>query len=150
MGALNYNPETDPVTTGVKFVLGIAKGISSTQSVLFDKAIWSVEQARKWLAEHGLKSEKLDKSGKYLRFRQRPAKYKQYATTDAGHRQENLFGFGGETTYSAKGKDDAIKAGRRIGDTAGFDSWYRSSGYEAKGVDKKLLKKYFDQGVESP
>lgn len=88
----NPNPETDPITTGVKFVLGIAKGVSETQSVLFDKALWTVEQARQWLAEHGLKSQKVDKKGKFLRFRQRPPKYKQYATIEAGHEHnpENL------------------------------------------------------------
>jgi hypothetical protein len=44
---------------------------TATQSVVFPER-WGVTQARRWLATHGLRSPKVDRTATELRFRQRP------------------------------------------------------------------------------
>jgi hypothetical protein len=78
--------------SGIQFVYGIlgkgAKRVSEVQSVLFDKARYTVAQAKKWLQDHGFKHESADEGGpraEYLRFRQQdPGKYHSMRTGEAG------------------------------------------------------------------
>ena len=58
------------------------------QTVLFKKDIWSIEAAKKWLKDHGLKFSKVDDeySPNYHRFRQvSPSSRAQYATKNLGN-----------------------------------------------------------------
>jgi len=56
---------------GVQFNIGFKEdGGSEIQSVVFDAQHWDEERAKKWLADHNLTSEKLDKTPNTLRFRQ--------------------------------------------------------------------------------
>jgi hypothetical protein len=83
------NPES-----GIKFVYGIlgkgASRVSEVQSVLMDKARYTVAQAKKWLEDHGFKHGSVDKGGAkagYLRFRQQdPGKYHSMRTGQPGTR----------------------------------------------------------------
>lgn len=45
---------------------------TEVQTVLFDKASWTVTAAKKWLKEHGYKVPAVDTTKEYLRYRQRP------------------------------------------------------------------------------
>ena len=66
--------------TGVKFLYGVKKergpkgGRTSIQSILFDKAKWSVEKAKDWLSDHNFLYGKVDEGKDYLRFRQQEPK----------------------------------------------------------------------------
>ena len=52
------------------------------QSILFNREIWSPEEAVKWLQHHMFVAKKLDATPNYLRFRQHtPAKLKQIGLT---------------------------------------------------------------------
>ena len=77
---------------GIKFVLGIlkrgGKRVSEVQSVLFEKAQWTVADAKKWLKDQGFKVPTVDDAKNFFRFRQTsPAKYKEMRTIEAGARQ---------------------------------------------------------------
>jgi len=49
---------------GIDAIIGIlGRGLSEIQSLRFDKEKWSPEAARKWLKEHGFKTE-LEPAGK--------------------------------------------------------------------------------------
>jgi len=49
------------------------------QSVLFDKHLWSQEQARKYLIKHGLKDNGVDETENFFRYRQEePPKDSRY------------------------------------------------------------------------
>ncbi len=75
---------------GIRFVLGIMKQagqrVSEVQSVLFDKAKWSVDKAKGWLRDHGFGTPAVDEGKEFYRFRQKPPRYKEYATVRAGAR----------------------------------------------------------------
>jgi hypothetical protein len=45
---------------------------TSVQTIIFDRKLWSVSAAKKWLAAHGYKVPSVDTTDAYLRFRQRP------------------------------------------------------------------------------
>ena len=45
------------------------------QSVIFDKERWTVPAARKWLKAHKFRSNKVDTTDEYHRFRQYPPDY---------------------------------------------------------------------------
>lgn len=58
------------------FVLNEA---SMVQSILFHKSKFNIEQARKWLKDHGFIAAGVDDEGEYYRFRQRaPGKFKRF------------------------------------------------------------------------
>ena len=85
--AMKGNP-----ASGIKFVYGIlgkgAARVSEVQSVLLDKARYTLDQAKKWLQDHGFKHGTVDEGGpraEYLRFRQRdPGRYHSMRTGEAG------------------------------------------------------------------
>lgn len=41
-----------------------------TQSILFNKALWTARRAKSWLARHGYKHSKVHETKRYFRFRQ--------------------------------------------------------------------------------
>src|SRR5262249_29848185 len=74
---------------GVKFVLGISGSgrnrKSEVQSVLFDKHLFTLVQAREWLRDHEFKVPAVDEQKGFYRFRQRePGRYKEFSTIEAG------------------------------------------------------------------
>ncbi len=78
---LEYSATT--AAKGIVFLEGFptAGGPSEIQSVLFEKAKWTEEKARKWLKEHNMKAGKVDVTAQYLRFRQHdPEKYSKIRT----------------------------------------------------------------------
>jgi hypothetical protein len=88
-----YGSERNPgLDSGIKFVYGIlgkgASRVSEVQSVLLEKARYTVAQAKKWLEDHGFKYGSVDEGGSkagYLRFRQQdPGKYHSMRTGEAG------------------------------------------------------------------
>lgn len=48
------------------------KKSTDVQTVLFDKTMWSITAAKKWLKDHGYKIPTVDTTKEYHRFRQRP------------------------------------------------------------------------------
>lgn len=63
--------ETSKAAKGIKFVVGFKGGKGSqVQSVIFDKDQWDADAARKWLADHDMKSGTPDTTSNTLRFRQ--------------------------------------------------------------------------------
>lgn len=48
------------------------KKSTEVQTILFDKSMWTVTAARKWLKDHGYKVPAVDTTKEYHRFRQRP------------------------------------------------------------------------------
>ncbi len=46
------------------------KKTTKTQSIIFDKNLWTVDRSREWLRAHGKKSPKVDSTEDYHRFRQ--------------------------------------------------------------------------------
>jgi hypothetical protein len=64
-----------------KQIKGFPKTKDNVQSVVFDKDMFTILQAKKWLKEHGFKYGKVDKKLNTLRFRQMdPLTYKKYRT----------------------------------------------------------------------
>ncbi len=58
---------------------------SKVQSIIFDKSLWKLTDAKQWLKKHGYKYNKIDDKANYIRFRQlRPLKKYNYATIDLG------------------------------------------------------------------
>lgn len=57
--------------------------MSDVHTVLFKKRYWTVERAKRWLAEHGLISPKVHETANFYRFRQiDPKKFKSFSTID--------------------------------------------------------------------
>src|SRR5574337_1130132 len=106
---------------GVRFVLGIrgtgARRRSEVQSVLFDKAHWSLADARRWLRDHKFKSGLVDEKENTYRFRQKsPGLYKEFSTIEAGAPTLNPFK---EARLEQRAGDwfviaDGPKGGRRV------------------------------------
>lgn len=79
---------------GIKFVLGIRGSgrarKSRTQSVLFDKQLWTVDRAKAWLRKHGYNAGTVDEGGEhagYHRFRQlSPKLFSEFAVIEPGHK----------------------------------------------------------------
>jgi len=42
--------------SGVSVIYGIKNGKTSIQSIRFDKDKWTIDEAKKWLKDHGFKS----------------------------------------------------------------------------------------------
>jgi hypothetical protein len=58
---------------------------SYVQSILFDNKKWTINKAKNWLKKHQYNIGKLDKTNKYLRFRQKiPRKFKEFRTQSFG------------------------------------------------------------------
>lgn len=58
---------------------GIGKTPSQVQSIVFQKAEWTIKDAKKWLKEHNYKYGKVDKTPSTLRFRQEePELYSEF------------------------------------------------------------------------
>jgi hypothetical protein len=99
----------NPSDSGIKFVYGIlgkgASRVSEVQSVLMDKARYTLVQAKKWLQDHGFKHGSVDEGGpraEYLRFRQQdPGKYHSMRTGEPGAKNPT------ETTDERKAWDYA-------------------------------------------
>lgn len=49
------------------------KKSTEVQTVLFDRAVWTVTEAKKWLKDHGYKVPAVDTTKDYHRFQQRPS-----------------------------------------------------------------------------
>jgi len=67
---------------------------SDVQSVIFDKKLFTSEEAKKWLKKHGFKSGKIDKTEDKLRFRQKnPSQFKRFRTKPADKGVKLIIGF---------------------------------------------------------
>lgn len=57
---------------GISIIIGRKKGESttSTQSIVFSKDKWTLAEAKKWLADHGKRADKVDETENSYRFRQ--------------------------------------------------------------------------------
>lgn len=77
---------------GVKFVIGFKKGGGSeVQTVIFNKEKWTVEKARKWLADNDMKVSAVDETEDSLRFRQAdPADYIRFRTIEPKESRSNV------------------------------------------------------------
>lgn len=62
--------------TGIRLILGWPRtgGGSRVQSVLFDRNLWTLSEARRWLEDHGYKYGSVEATGSYWRFRQEDPK----------------------------------------------------------------------------
>ena len=71
---------------GVHFNIGIKEeGGSDVQSVVFDKEKWSEADAKKWLKNHNMSTEKVDEKENTLRFRQKdPGDYAKFRMIKPG------------------------------------------------------------------
>ena len=61
--------------------------ISEVQSIIFDRSLWTIPQAKSWLKKHGFFNNKVDKKPHFYRFRQiDPSYFNHYITkkTDDG------------------------------------------------------------------
>lgn len=69
--------------------------MSETQSVLFDRAYYSVTSARRWLKRHGYDHQgKVHRTLKCLRFRQKPpGEFKRFRTKRLTPSIELVIGF---------------------------------------------------------
>jgi hypothetical protein len=79
-----------PHKKGVQFVVGFPKGGggSKVQSVMFDKDLWSVDEARKWLEGYNLKSGKIDHADGTIRFRQEdPGGFERFRVITPGQQK---------------------------------------------------------------
>ena len=104
-----HNPSMDQ---GIRFVLGIlgrgADRVSETQSILFDKAKWTITQAKKWLRDNGFSTPAVDKGGtraRYYRFRQQdPDQYSSMRTITPGrhHNPAGSISDWGQNNFEAK------------------------------------------------
>jgi hypothetical protein len=73
--------------SGIQLTLGIRHGGGSeTQSVVFNKDLWTVTQAKRWLKDHGYKYGTIDGTGpNTIRFRQQdPRRFERFATQPLG------------------------------------------------------------------
>ena len=58
---------------------------SSVQSIIFDRNKFNITKAKKWLKDNDYRSTKVDKTKKFLRFRQRsPVGFKKFRTLNIG------------------------------------------------------------------
>jgi hypothetical protein len=58
---------------------------SEVQSILFDREIWDVKEAQRWLKEHGYKYKSYEITENYYRFKQRsPRHYKRFRILEFG------------------------------------------------------------------
>ncbi len=55
--------------------------MSEIQSIIFDKKLWSISEAKKWLKDRKFKFTKVDKKQNFIRFRQQsPKKFNRFRT----------------------------------------------------------------------
>lgn len=67
---------------------------SYIQSVLFDKTIWNKRLAKNWLEHHNMKSNKVDESGRFYRYRQHnPMCFERFITKKTSKGIEYIIGF---------------------------------------------------------
>jgi hypothetical protein len=140
-----YSRSMNPERRGIKFVLGImrqaGRRVSEVQSVLFEKARWTLEGARSWLRDHGFRFGDLEETDEYYRFRQAPpGQYGEFRTIPAGARnlhgpertnptlsskhQEYLEGFEHGYRDGAAPKEEANLYGKSIHYEAGYRNGY--------------------------
>jgi hypothetical protein len=78
---------------GVQFVIGFpgGGGGSKIQSVIFDKATWDENRARKWLTDHNMKAGKVDSTANTIRFRQEdPADFERFRVIQPGQARKRI------------------------------------------------------------
>ncbi len=66
---------------------------TSVQSIIFERKKWTITKAKKWLKDNDYISPKVDKTKKFLRFRQRsPRGFKKFRTISLGKGIKLIFG----------------------------------------------------------
>ena len=78
--------EVEKAPKGIQFSIGFKEGGGSEiQSVVFDSEKWTPEEARQWLKDHDMVSDKLDEKPNTLRFRQKdPEGYARFRMITPG------------------------------------------------------------------
>ena len=128
---VNPSPAHD---LGIRFVLGIrgrgSNRKSEVQSVLFNRALYTIQQAKEWLVEHSFKTPKPDMGGQgeYMRFRQKqPGLYRQFSTITPGE------GYGAHENPTNPSPPNAPNM---------FERWLKSKGFEPWGDWREGIAKY--------
>ncbi|HDY90302.1 MAG TPA: hypothetical protein ENH82_19555 [bacterium] len=102
---------------GIRFVIGRLKGEdkTTTQSVSFDKNKWDESQAKKWLNDHNMRSDKVDVTENTIRFRQRdPDDFDKLRTITPG--SENATDHGKDEEEKKKMKNNFEKKEKKMAD----------------------------------
>ena len=77
--------------------------MSEVQSIIFAKDVYTKSLASSWLRSHGYRSEKVDSSRNFLRFRQEsPRKYKDFRIKEITPGIKLVLGIGRKKSKSRK------------------------------------------------
>jgi len=96
-GAIHQNPfENQKLVETIRRLRGegLSKSPSQVQSIVFQKAEWTIKNAKKWLKEHNYKVSKVDKTPSTLRFRQEdPKLYSEFRVKNLPNNIMLVLGF---------------------------------------------------------